>query len=666
MKTTTQKNPKLQQAAAVDPFRSHAKFLSPWIILASILGLGFLAYANSFRAEFHFDDNTSILNVESISGYMNIPLLWNQIPKSRFLTYLTFAWNYRTSGIDSFSYHVVNWTIHFLASFGVFFLIKALLRQENVLSSEAAKRRELWLAWAGALFFLLHPVQTQAVSYVVQRLASLAALFYIWAVFFYVLARQGRRWAYWLFGLSAAFAFFSKQSAFSLPGALLIYEICFAKDRKQIQRAVLTILLPGFIMVAAVLVFEGVRSWDKVLNILAQSELLSPAQYFRAQPSALLHYLRLVILPYGQNLDYTWLIPKHFFHWRFYLPCIPLAGFAVLGFLFLKKGYRALAFGIFWFFVAMSVESSIIAIDDVIFEHRLYLPMAGLALLFALLYEKIVKKIGYALPILMGISLLLAGLTYRRNEVWKTEEALWKDVVKKTPKKTRGYRNLAREYTRKHRVDDAIAVYKQILTVHPDRVDPDALYNLGVMYQEKGDWQEAINYFQKVLETRPKADQPHLGIGLSYKKMGDFAKAEEYYKKALELDPNESKTYEALAAVYLATKQYEKAIPFVRQAVEYHLSIKEKTGGTFAFQQLVPLTAQLGELCFREGKYEESVAFFDLVTTMQPSEENAYYFKARAYSALGNPKMVMAQVNILQRMGRTEALEDLRKALKQV
>jgi len=663
----TEKKIPVKLPATIDPFRSCAKFLSPWTIALSMLVLGFLAYANSFHAEFHFDDNTSILNVESISGYMNIPLMWTQVDKSRFLGYLSFAWNYRMSGLDSFSYHVVNWLIHLAASTGVFLLIRLLLRSEAATTADIEKRRALWLAWAGALFFLLHPVQTQAVSYIVQRLASLAALFYIFTVYFYILGRRGTRWAFGLAALSAVLAFFSKQSAYSLPGALLIYEVCFAKNKKQIVRALIWILIPGFLMVAgAMMLGGGFTSLDRLAKSIDQSELLDTKEYFYTQASVVLHYLRLVILPYGQNLDYSWPVLKKLMHWRFFLPASVLVAFAASGFYALRKGKRALAFGIFWFFVAMSVESSFIAIDDVIFEHRLYLPMAGLALIFALIYEKGVKKFGYALPLLLGISLVLTGLTYRRNEVWKTEESLWKDVIQKTPNKTRGYRNLARQYTRERRVDEAITMYKKITELHESRIDPDALYNLGVMYQAKGEWQEAIGWFQKVLEVRPEADQPNLGIGLSYKKMGDYAKAEDYYKKALELDPEENKNYEALAALYLVTKQYEKAAPYIQKAVEYHVDVKDKTGGTLVFKELILLTAQLGELCFRDRKYTEAVTFFDLVTTMNRDEADAYYFKARAYAALGQSEKVMEQINILKRMDRQDVLKDLREKLRDV
>ena len=166
-------------------------------------------------------------------------------------------------------------------------------------------------------------------------------------------------------------------------------------------------------------------------------------EYFLTQFRVILTYIRLFILPYNQNLDYDYSVSTSFFQIKTFFSFLALLGILLSGVLLFKK-YRLISFGIFWFFLTLSVESSIIPISqNVIFEHRTYLPSFGffLALTGAFYYFFREKYLKIAVIIILMIAAVNTVLTYQRNKIWKTEYTLWNDCVKKSPDKARANNN---------------------------------------------------------------------------------------------------------------------------------------------------------------------------------------------------------------------------------
>jgi len=427
------KDSAVQPAAA--PFLSD-RLLHPLVHVVLILLLGLLAYANSFQAPFHYDDYKNMLEVSYVQdlGYLNDWSLVRQYLAGdhgfmmRFVGYLSFALNYALHGDAVVGYHAVNLAIHLVNALLVYSLVWLTLRtpyfetQGSTIdvqdSSSAFSPQPLtFLPLFTALLFVSHPVQTQAVTYIVQRIASLATLFCLATVVLYIQARlaldrQGwkGRAILWYAGsfCCALLAMKTKEIAFTLPLAVCIYEFMFFRGKPSRRLICVTpLLLTMLVIPLSMLLLTGTGgALGDVGSATSVGSDLTRAEYFFTELRVIVTYLRLLFLPVNQNLVYDYPVYRTLFTppvFLSFLLLVALFGLAVyLAYrsrLEVKVSrletqnsklitqnlpfYRLIAFGMFWFFLTLSVESSIIPITDVIFEHRIYLPSVGAFLAFA-------------------------------------------------------------------------------------------------------------------------------------------------------------------------------------------------------------------------------------------------------------------------------------------
>ncbi|MFA7000929.1 MAG: hypothetical protein WC352_02145, partial [Candidatus Omnitrophota bacterium] len=435
------------KAASLEPAEAWGwKKWLPW--LAGLVLWGALIYSNSFQVPFVLDDRTSIVQNYFIRSFGRLGWYWTHYP-SRIVSYLTYAFNYRIGGLQVFSYHALNWIIHVLSSLCVFGIVRMFFRTEG--GREAARsdpglespRAPDLLALFAAVIFLTHPVQTGAVTYVVQRDASLATFFYYLTLYLYGVSRVGR--AGWAAGLSWGTCFlavYTKQISFTLPLAIVLFEWVLRPGGREPVHKRLAGVLPFFaiLTVAYFHMFHWRVAESGLSSQLQTTQEISSGRYFLTQLSVLCTYLRLLFIPVGQNLDYDYPLASGFWHFPTYACAGLLAAIVAAGVWLWRKGHRLPAFGIFWFFLALSVESSFIAISDVIFEHRLYLPMIGFSVFLGWLCLRILKgNVQSFARLTVVLGLLLGAMTFMRNQVWGSEQSLWQDVVKKSPRKARGY-----------------------------------------------------------------------------------------------------------------------------------------------------------------------------------------------------------------------------------
>jgi tetratricopeptide (TPR) repeat protein len=243
--------------------------------------------------------------------------------------------------------------------------------------------------------------------------------------------------------------------------------------------------------------------------------------------------------------------------------------------------YRLIAFGIFWFFITLSVKSSVIPIADVIFKHRVYLPSIGLfiaitTVVFVLANRLRVEKI--ILPTFVLAVLILSGATYTRNTVWKDETSLWEDVAKKSPNKARPHNNLGFAYASKGLIDMAIAEFQTALRLEPHYTV--AHYNLGVIYYSKGLIDMAIEQYQTALRLKPDYTKAHNNLGNAYQSKGliDMAIAE--FQTALRLEPhyavvhyNLGNAYQSKGLIDMAIEQYQTALRLKPDYTKAHYNL---------------------------------------------------------------------------------------------
>src|SRR3989338_8528779 len=532
--------------------------LRPSIFLIVLLAWGAVIYSNSFQASFQFDDRPQILQSVAIRFLFHPELIWESFP-ARFLTYWTFALNYHLSRWQVFGYHVVNFGIHALASFMVYLLLRLTFLTPALHGHPLVRHRER-IAVLASLIFLCHPIQTQAVTYIVQRAASMATVFYLTTVYLAAKSRLSGKWIYYLLALISAFAAtFSKETSYTLPFALLLYEMSFYGIRKgEIGKKLIyysLFFLP--LAVAYATIYHGRVLSNGILAVMNIDSDASHGEYALTQLNVLRTYLRLLFVPLDQNADYDYPIAKSLFEPQTFFSLLPLLGLLYAGVKSFPR-QRLISFGIFWFFLTLSMESSIVRIKDVIFEHRLYLPMFGFVTAVANTAFLTVRNRSLLLLGCVSILLIFSVMTFQRNRVWKDELAFWQDVVKKSPNKARGYDNLGSAYIRAGKSEEARTHLSKALELKAD--SPEAHYSLaGILKKEKKE-REALAHYTEALRLKPDYVDAWVNIGMILKDAGKLEEAMSHYSKALEINPNSERAHYHLGNTFVRTGDFDKAI----------------------------------------------------------------------------------------------------------
>jgi tetratricopeptide (TPR) repeat protein len=575
--------------------------------LAALLLIGLIAaliYSNTFSASFHFDDVPNITDNPKIKHLVNLL----DFSGSRYVGFLTFALNYRFGGLSLFGFHLVNLLIHIANGLLVYGLVRLLLKSPRLLPSPALTPAAPAIALCTALLFVVHPIQTQAVTYIVQRFASLASLFYLSAVLCYLkwrlspsLARSRFAWYAAAF-LASLLAMKTKEITFTLPFMLLLVEfVGFGPpSRKQWIG-----LIPFFLTLPIIPLSRPGALGEGEAGLARGTMDISRWDYLITQFKVIVTYLQLLVFPVNQNLDYDYPAAHSLFEPPVILSFLFLTALLLTAVYLLFVSRRAAAdprlrligFGILWFFFTLSIESSLIPIRDVIFEHRLYLPSVGFwlaatAALFGFIHR-------WRIPVATGIAgliLLFSLAAYQRNRIWQDELSLWSDVVRKSPNKARTHLGLGAVYKEAGRQDEALQEYKTAVTLKPDYGE--AHNNLGVIYKEQKKWSEAIQEYQAALAFKPDYAEAHNNLGVVYKETGRLKEAAREYQTALSIKPDYPHGYYNLGLLYHEMKKPADA------AVAFEEAIRLQPDYTEAHNNLGNVYQELGrqEDAFQEYK----------------------------------------------------------------
>jgi tetratricopeptide (TPR) repeat protein len=476
------------------------------IFIIYILTAGVIAYSNSFDCSFHFDDDnvfqSSVTRDEASIGD------WLHLFPARPIGILTFAMNYNIHKLDVWGYHLVNLIVHLINALLVCWLTFITFSTPAMKDAPVSGHKSE-MAFLTGLVFVTHPLATQSVTYIVQRFASLATLFYLLSLILFVKGRlrENIKTAPFLFCASIVFAvcgMLTKEIAFTLPFAIILYDSCFIKTSLWKPELKDKRFIFSFVILAIFILFF-LRNYS--LNIFkpispgqGYSYSISMKEYCFTQFQVILTYIRLFILPFNQNLDYDYPVSTGFFQLKTVLCFSVLLGILTTGVLMFKK-YRLISFGIFWFFLTLSVESSIIPIaQDVIYEHRTYLPGFGffLAMTGAFFYFSRGKYLRIAVTIILMIATVNTALTYERNKIWKNDYTLWGDCVKKSPNKARVHINLGVTYTKLGQYQWAIEEFNKTIRLNPDLAE--AYKNRGAAYLSQSNNELGCRDAQKACE----------------------------------------------------------------------------------------------------------------------------------------------------------------------
>jgi hypothetical protein len=585
-----------------------------YLYIVLIILAGIITYSNTFHAPFTFDDIPNIVENETIK---DIRSFWP--PKgSRYVGQLTFALNYRTGGIDVFGYHIVNLVVHILNGLLVYWLVSLTFRTHffQVNSDESNRNAHNSLvAFMISLIFVTHPVQTQAVTYIVQRFTSLATLFYILSFVLYVKARcamqqsavgmqneasimqnkegrgqkaetrnpteschiRGRErfftpsaLLFYIFSvISAVLAMKTKEIALTLPVVIVLYEFLFFKSPVRRRIAYLMPILITLLVIPFSFIDvdkpigEVLKDADRMSRVEREGISISRGNYLMTQFRVIITYIRLLFVPINQTLDYDYPVYHSFFEPDVIISFFIITALLAVAFYLVYRSRRTdrllrfLAFGMLWFFITLSVESSIIPIVHVIFEHRMYLPSVGAIMAFSSLLILILKRWRITeKPIIIIFLLIVVTLSftaYSRNRIWSSEILLWEDGVKKTFKRIAPYYHLGSAYFKAGRYRDAITVLNIASQLGPDY--PQIYFRLGQTYEKLGWARNAVMSYESALRIRYEYPEAHYELGNIYYQEGQLERAIAQFQIALSIKPDYEEAKHNLSVVRTMKKQ---------------------------------------------------------------------------------------------------------------
>ena len=437
-----------------------------------------------------------------------------------------------------------------------------------------------------ALLFTLHPIQTQPVIYIIQRAELLAAFFQFLALLCYLTARVKRKLSQIIPLIAGTIIFYvlgleSKEQAAIFPVVILLFEIFVLKNKKENRLPVFTITTAILLILTFIFLHNLSITYKGDTAAGFDIKSISRGHYALTNVRVLFTYLRLLIMPINQNLDYDYPLSASFIN-----PPATLIAFIVFlaiilfAILILQKHPRY-SFCIFFFLVTLAPSSGLVPIVDVIFEHRLYLPSFGFFFLIALIAEKAysffnkrnfrkVKLIAYIFSGFIIFTCMI--LTINRNSVWQTPLTLWQDVVEKSPNKARGYVNLGHEQfnlfkQEKQRgsvsgksskyLNEALQNFEKAIQLDPKQ--PDAYTNLSLVYYELDRGDEAISVLKQAIKLDNENPERYLKLADMYYRLSKYKEAVDYFEDIFRKNyvlkkhfKNDNKLKNAMAKIYLA------------------------------------------------------------------------------------------------------------------
>ncbi len=682
---------------------------SPAAHLVIILLAGLIAYSNSFHGPFQWDGTAAISEnpiIKQVGNFLTSTKGYESNPR-RFIGYLTFALNYHFGGLNVTGYHLVNLLIHLANALLVYLLVAATFKTPAMRHARESFPPPALIAFFSALLFVSHPLQTQAVTYLAQRFTSLAALFYLLSLALFSkgrlateeppgsdAGRPGRVLLYFCGSfVSAVLAMKTKEIAFTLPAIIVLYEFVFFKTplRKR-----LLFLLPFALTV--LIVPASIMHSEKTLGTLltdvsAETRLqtdLPRWDYLLTEMRVIVTYLRLLVFPVNQNIDYDYPI----YHSPLSAPVLfslavlaTLFGLAICSLYWSRDKnigraqsapyYRLAGFGTLWFFITLSVESSVIPIVDVIFEHRVYLPSVGFftgastVLLLAARHPRVRTAV---IALLCAATLLLAGATYARNNVWGSVIALWSDTVKKSPNKNRPRYNLGEAYESEGRLPEALQEFQIAAALTPG--DSRAHYNLGTAYLKQQRYDDAVREFRTALAIGPDYAVYHCNLGSAYAKQGKLQDAQQEFKAAIVLKPEDAESHYNLGRTYAAESRNKDAIAELQTAVRLmpdyadaflnlglaYMKEKRLPDAEEAFQAVIRIRPDdadahysLGNDYYMQGRLDKAAGEYETAIKSRPDFTDAHNNLGAAYYKLGRMDEAQREADILEQLRGRDA-----------
>ena len=558
------------------------------------------AYWNSFSAPFVFDAAAIIANNPTIR---HLGTAWHpphdgSTVDGRPLLNFSLAVNYAISGTDVWSYHALNLAIHVAAAWLLFGIVRRTVLESGKRKSESGEAKSesgnrksesavdpTWVAFVIALLWALHPLQTESVTYIVQRAESLVGLFYLLTLYCFIRsveleeAADRRPFPLSAFRLSLFIACLcgvaSKEIIVTVPVIVFLYDRTFLagsfREAWRLRRGTYLALAATWIPLAFIVLGSASRNGTAGFGVK-----LPWSDYALTQVYAVPHYLRLALWPHPLVFDYgTATITGG----TLLLPAIVLIGLlagTAIG--LCSSGFCARVGGFLGacFFVILAPTSLVPVATQTIAEHRMYLPLAAVVTGFVLLIGKFFSLPGsgfqfpfsaFRFPLSAFLLLCLGAATHARNTAYASEMALWTDTVAKRPDNDRAHNNLANALYLTGRIPDAAREYSEALRLHPDD-NAEVQYNLGNCLLQEGRFAEAAARFSEAARLAPENADAQNNLGNALAQSGQLQAALGHFQAALRLDPYRPDTHTNLGNVLFLLGRRDLAIAEYQTALQ--------------------------------------------------------------------------------------------------
>ena len=618
-----------------------------------VIAAGLLAYHNSFTGPFIFDDLSSIQDNPTIRHLWPIwkplspPHRGRLTAEGRPIVNLSLAINYAVGGYNVWGYHALNLTVHILAGLTLLGVVRRTLLQPALRERFGAAANEL--ALATAVLWTVHPLQTESVTYVIQRAESIMGLFYLLTLYCFIRGVESphpRRW-YGLGAFACALGMVSKEVMISAPIMVLLYDRTFVSGsfRASWQRR-----WPLYLGLSATWVLLGYsqaatpeKTW-----VNAQSKDVAWWAYLLTEPGVILHYLRLAVWPHPLCFDYYgWPIART---WTSNLPVELVVAILLGASAWAWRVNSVWGFMSAWFFLILAPSSSFVPLDSPAFEHRMYLPSAAVVTLAVMgLYSLAGRR---SVIVFIAAAIGLGFLTVRRNEDYRSELAIWQDTAVKYPRNPRAQSSVGIALGRLGRLHEAIGYFEQALRLKPDYAD--AHNNFGTALLREGNLDDAIGHYEQALRIEPNNAQGYFNLGVALEQAGKHEKAIDEYQRALRIEPESAEVHNNLGNALFETGRFQEAIDQYRQALRSnpdYADAHNNLGGALLrlnrvpeaieqFEQalrLVPGMVEthynLGVALEQTGRLPEAIRQYEQVLRLKPDSAEAQDRLARLRTA---------------------------------
>ena len=645
-------------------------FITLFIIILSI-------YSNTFQASWHFDD---IPNIVENNGLHLTTLSWSNIKGSFFaaprspgelyrpVACLSFALNYYFGKDNVLGYHIVNISIHLLAAIFLFLFIYHTLNLPLLKAKYSTN--SYFIALLSTTLWAINPIQTQAITYIVQRMASMVGMFYIISMYFYVKGRtathsHAKITFFLLCALSAILAFGSKENGIMLPASLFLYDFLLIQGiSRATAKKNYKILIAGAILTVCIGIIYFALSEATFSSFFHLYEKRPFTLWERVitQPRVIIFYISLLFYPMSTrlSLDHDIAISRSLFDpFTAIVSIIVILG-VVVGTILISKRRPLIAFSIFFFFLNHIIESTILPLE-LIFEHRNYIPSMLFFVPIAIGVMRVISFFSYkqSMHAILTLTIILVIIveghaTFMRNFTWKNEKSLWIDCIDKYPALFRAHHNLAKYYSEHNQNEKAITEYKNALKLRLiNTTDEKAItyFNLGVIYFQKKEYNKAKTYYLQAINIDPCCRGVHNNLAvLLANTSNNYEEVFTELKKAIACDPTSMQAYGNMGMLLIKMGKIDEGIVNLKKA--------------FKIDPLyVPTLERLGYANMKKGRLGTASLYFKRTLNQKPTNIKAFLYLAEIYAIRGdtlNAQKSLSQfVDMIQHKDLVTLLENL-------